>query len=73
MKLIYKPLCGLFAVAAVAVVIFSVSRISWGREGAPVFNISATPINRDARLGTSFAPIASPSPMPNWVVLPQPI
>jgi serine protease Do len=57
MKLIYKPLCGLFAVAAVAVVIFSVSRISWGREGAPVFNISATPINRDARLGTSFAPI----------------
>jgi serine protease Do len=57
MKLIYKPLCGLFAVAAVAVVIFSVSRISWGLEGAPVFNISATPINRDARLGTSFAPI----------------
>ena len=59
MKLISKPLFGLCAVAAGTAVILSVSHLtSWGREGgSPAFNVSATPINRDARLGTSFAPI----------------
>ena len=36
----------------------------WGKDDAPAFNVSTTPINRDARLGTSFAPIvkkAAPS------------
>ncbi len=54
-----KPVFGLCAVLAGAAVILSVSHFtSWGREGgAPIFNLSSTPINRDARLGTSFAPI----------------
>ena len=29
----------------------------WGRENQPAFNVSTAPLNRDARLGTSFAPI----------------
>jgi len=48
------------AVVVVAVVRFT----SWGREPEPAFTVSATPINRDARLGTSYAPIvkkAAPS------------
>lgn len=59
MKLISKPVFGLFAVTLAAAVILSVSHLtSWGREGgSPTFNVSSTPVNRDARLGTSFAPI----------------
>jgi serine protease Do len=58
MKLISKPLFGLFAGVAGAAIVLSVSHFtSWGRDGQPAFNVSATPINRDARLGTSFAPI----------------
>ena len=59
MKSIFKPMFGLCAVAAGAAVILSVSHLtSWGREGgSPAFNVSSTPINRDARLGTSFAPV----------------
>ena len=54
-----KPVFGLCAILAGAAAILSVSHFtSWGREGgAPIFNLSSTPINRDARLGTSFAPI----------------
>ena len=29
----------------------------WARENSPAFHVERTPINRDARLGTSFAPI----------------
>jgi len=66
MKLISKPLFGLCAAAVGAAVILSISHLtSWGRDGGqPAFNVSATPVNRDARLGTSFAPIvkkAAPS------------
>jgi serine protease Do len=59
MKLISKVLLGLFAVVAGAAIILSVSHLTscWEREGQPAFNISTTPVNRDARLGTSFAPI----------------
>ena len=58
MKLISKPLFGLFAGVAGAAIVLSISHLtSWGRDGQPAFNVSATPINRDARLGTSFAPI----------------
>ena len=61
-----KSLFGLGLVVAASAVFFAVSHLtSWGREGSqPVFNISATPINRDARLASSFAPIvkkAAPS------------
>jgi serine protease Do len=58
MKLISKSLFGLCAGAAGVTLMLLVSHISWGREGsAPVFTVSTTPVNRDARLGTSFAPI----------------
>jgi serine protease Do len=58
MNLISKPLFGLFAGVAGAAIVLSISHLtSWGRDGQPAFNVSATPINRDARLGTSFAPI----------------
>ena len=59
MKLISKPVFGLLAVTLAAAVILSVTHLtSWGREGgSPTFNVSSTPVNRDARLGTSFAPI----------------
>ena len=61
-----KPLFGLCAITAGAAVILSLTHFtSWGREGTqPAFTVSATPVNRDARLGTSFAPIvkkAAPS------------
>ena len=46
-------------------VMLAVGRLNlWGRENVPAFHVESTPINRDARLGTSFAPIvkkASPS------------
>jgi len=59
MKLISKPLFGLCAVVAGTAVILTFSHFtSWGREGgSPAFTISAAPVNRDARLGTSFSPI----------------
>jgi serine protease Do len=58
MKLISKPLFGLCAAVAGTVVILWGSHLtSWGRDGQPAFNVSTTPVNRDARLGTSFAPI----------------
>ena len=59
MKLISRPLFGLCAVAAATAAVLTISHLtSWGRDGAsPAFALSSTPINRDARLGTSFAPI----------------
>jgi len=53
-----KPLFGLCAVAVGAAAILSVSYFtSWGKDGQPAFNVSSTPVNRDARAGTSYAPI----------------
>ncbi len=58
MKLFSKPLFGLAAAAATTVAILSVSHFPlWAKEVQPVFTVSSTPINRDAHLGTSFAPI----------------
>jgi serine protease Do len=58
MKLISKPLFGLFTVAAGMAVVLAISHFtSWGRDTQPGFSIAKTPVNRDARLGTSFAPI----------------
>jgi len=60
MKLISRPVFGgLCAVVVVTAIFLSISHLtSWGREGGqPAFNVSTTPVNRDARLGTSFAPI----------------
>ena len=58
MKLISKTWFGLFAGFTGAVIVLTISHFSsWGKDGQPAFTVSATPINRDARLGTSFAPI----------------
>lgn len=59
MKLISKPVFGLFAVVAGAATILCVFHFNcWGKDGGqPRFNLSSTPINRDARSGTSYAPV----------------
>ncbi|HAO77538.1 MAG TPA: peptidase S1 [Verrucomicrobia subdivision 3 bacterium] len=58
MKLMSRSFFGLFTAVLGAVAVLAVSHFtSWGRDSQPAFNVSATPINRDARLGTSFAPI----------------
>jgi serine protease Do len=58
MKLMSRSLFGLFTAVLGATAVLAVSHFtSWGRDSQPAFNVSATPINRDARLGTSFAPI----------------
>ena len=65
MKLISKPLFGLFAVVVGTATILTVSHLtSWGKDGQPPFTVSSSPVNRDARLGTSYAPVvkkAAPS------------
>lgn len=65
MRLISKPAFGLFAVALTAAGVLCFSHLtSWGKDGNPALNVSSTPVNRDARGGTSFAPVvkkASPS------------
>ncbi len=65
MRLISKPMFGVFAVVLVAAAILSISHFtSWGKDDQPAFNVSTTPVNRDARLGTSYAPVvkkAAPS------------
>ena len=58
MKLISKTWFGLCAGFTGASILLTLSHFtSWGKDGEPAFTVSATPINRDARLGTSFAPI----------------
>jgi len=53
-----NPVFGFFAVVTVAAGILSVSHFtSWGKDGQPAFTVSTTPVNRDARAGTSYAPI----------------
>ena len=50
--------------AGALVVVAALHFTSWGRENQPAFNVSSAPVNRDARLGTSYAPIvkkAAPS------------
>ena len=65
MKLISKPLFGLCAFAAGTAVFLGISHVtSWGADSHRTFAVSSTPVNRDARAGTSYAPIvkrAAPS------------
>ena len=52
------------AIAGALLVTATLHFTSWGREAEPAFNLSTAPVNRDARLGTSYAPIvkkAAPS------------
>jgi serine protease Do len=59
MKLFSKPVFGVFvAVAGLSGFLFVSHSSCWGKDAAlPSFTVSKTPINRDGRLGTSFAPI----------------
>jgi serine protease Do len=65
MRPISKPVFGLCAALLGAAAVLSVSHFtSWGKDGQPAFNVSTTPVNRDAKSGASFAPVvkkAAPS------------
>ena len=53
-----KNLAGFTSVLAVAIAVVAVVHFnSWGRETQPQFSVSTTPVNRDPRLGTSYAPV----------------
>jgi len=64
-----KKNCGLFAgiLSAIAGALLAAGVFNltlWAKDAAPNITVSTTPINRDARLGTSYAPIvkkAAPS------------
>jgi len=60
-----KWLAGFLAGIAGALVLVSIFHMtSWGGEPGPAVKVETTPINRDARLGVSFAPVvkkAAPS------------
>jgi serine protease Do len=54
----------LSAIAGALVMVFVFHLTSWGGEPKPAIRVEITPVNRDARLGVSFAPVvkkAAPS------------
>ena len=58
MKLNSKPFFGVMAAAMGAAAVLTVSHLtSWGGDNQPAFAVSTKPVNRDARLGTSYAPV----------------
>jgi serine protease Do len=58
MKLISKPVFGVLAATVSVATVLTVSHLtSWGRDTQPGFAVSSAPINRDARLGTSYSPV----------------
>jgi serine protease Do len=65
MRYISKPAFGFFsALAGMLIAIAAFHFTSWGKDAAPNIAVETTPINRDAKLGTSYAPIvkkAAPS------------
>jgi len=65
MKSFIKPFRGFVSAVAGALLVVGLFHLTlWGKGVLPNFAVSSTPINRDARLGTSFAPIvkkAAPS------------
>jgi serine protease Do len=65
MKSFIKPFSGIISAIAGALLVVGLFHLTlWGKDSAPNITVSATPVNRDARLGTSFAPIvkkAAPS------------
>ncbi len=65
MKQFSKSFVGFVSAAAGALVVCAVFHFTlWGKDAPPNITISNTPVNRDAKLGTSFAPIvkkAAPS------------
>lgn len=65
MKSVFKPLAGFISAVTGALLVCVVFHLTlWGKDLAPNISFSNTPVNRDARLGTSFAPVvkkAAPS------------
>ena len=66
MQRISRSLLGVCTAAAIgALAVLAISHFtSWGRDSQPTISVSATPIQRDARLGTSYSPVvkkAAPS------------
>jgi serine protease Do len=65
MKSFFKPLAGFVSAITGALFVCVLFYLTlWAKEPAPNINVSSTPISRDARLGTSFAPVvkkAAPS------------
>jgi serine protease Do len=65
MQMFSKPFVRFVSAAVGALLVVAVFRLTlWAKDSAPNILVSATPINRDAKLGTSYAPIvkkAAPS------------
>ncbi len=65
MKSIFKPVAGFLSAVAGALLVVAVFHLTlWGKDSAPNITVSSTPVSRDARLGTSYAPVvkkAAPS------------
>ncbi len=65
MKSTFKPLTGFISAATGALLVCAAFHFTlWGKDAAPNITVSTTSVNRDAKLGTSFAPIikkAAPS------------
>jgi serine protease Do len=65
MQMISKPFARIISAAVGALLVAVIFHLTlWGKDSAPNITISATPINRDAKLGTSYASIvkkAAPS------------
>src|SRR5277367_2364552 len=65
MKSFLKPFSGFLSAVAGALLVVSLFHLTlWAKGVPPNIAVSSVPINRDARLGTSFAPIvkkAAPS------------
>src|SRR5271170_6571096 len=58
MKHIVKPTFGFFsALVGALIAVAALHLSSWGKDTAPNITVETTPVNRDAKLGTSFAPI----------------
>jgi serine protease Do len=65
MKLFFKPLASFLSAIAGALLVAGLFHLTlWGKDTLPNITVSATPVDRDAKLGTSYAPIvkkAAPS------------
>jgi serine protease Do len=65
MKWFSRSLAGFLSAIAGALVMVAVFHLtSWGKGAAPAIKVETTPVNRDAKLGASFAPVvkkAAPS------------
>jgi serine protease Do len=65
MNRISRPVFGIFAAMMGAVAIVALVYLtSWGRETGPEIKVEKTPVNREAQMGLSFAPVvkkAAPS------------